>query len=126
MAQPDPLVLKNNAAVATNFTRRLPVPNGNEYVAVTANPNWKPSVTIRTIYSPAKGSASSSTRNIATFAIRRVDADDNVHLGSLSLSLVRPLATDITDADINDLYAYMAEFLESSADYKLRFNRGEV
>jgi len=45
----------------------------------------------------------------------------------LSLSLVRSHDADITDADIADLYAYMAEFLiAASGDYKLRFNRGEV
>jgi hypothetical protein len=84
-------------------------------------------VTVRTIYSPAKGGTVASNRNIATFSVRRVDDEEKVHTASLSLSLLRPMATDITDADIENLYAYMAEFLVAdSGGYKTRFTRGEV
>jgi hypothetical protein len=139
MALPDPLALKDNAAAAKSFTRRNPVPNGNLYVATDSTSARKNAVTIRSIYSPAKAGVpafggkpavagkDAVYRNIAAFSITRVDADENEHTAVLSMSLSRPVGLDIVDADISDLYAYLAEFLvAASGDYKTRFNRGET
>lgn len=127
MAYPDPLVLKNAAATSVNFTRRNSIPNGWNYTSTTATPSLSDSVNSRFTVTPRKGNTDGNNRSIVTFARKRVDADGFDHTASLSLSLVRSHDADITDADIADLYAYMAEFLiAASGDYKLRFNRGEV
>lgn len=127
MAFPDPLVLKNAAAASVSFTRRSAIANGNSYVSTTSTPALTDSVALRYTVTPRKGTVDGSNRSSFTVKRTRVDADGFEHVGSLTFSLVRSHDTDITDTDINDLYAYAAEFLIASAgDYKLRFNRGEV
>lgn len=126
MAFADPLALKNAAAAAVSLTRRGPIPNGNRYVDTAATPAASFSTDIRSLLVTPK-SGQKYTRNIVTFGITRTDVDDKQHVGSLSVSLVRPLATDITDTDINDLFAMWAEFLIASAGgYLAKFKRGET
>jgi hypothetical protein len=126
MAFPDPIQLKDSAAAVSDFSRRLPIPNGNQYVSTASSAAYSPKVELRSfIVTPKKGDK--YMRNVVTISITRVDADDLPHTGSLSMSYVRPLATDITDADMTNLYAYMADFLVTAAGgYKTRFSRGEV
>jgi len=127
MAFPDPLVIKDAADVSQSYSRRLPIPNGNRYVRVDSTSPLTDSCDIRTLYTPKKGGKDAYHRHIITFTRTRVDADDMAHAASLSMSLVRSIATDVTDADIDELFAAMADFLEtSSGDYKTRFERGEV
>lgn len=127
MALPDPLALKDNAAVARTFTRRLPIPNGNRYVDTSSTSTRTNACEVRSLYTASKPGKDAFNRNIASFSIARVDVDEQVHTAVLSLSLSRPVGSDITDTDISDLYAYMQEFLAAAAgDYKTRFNRGEV
>jgi hypothetical protein len=127
MSFPDPLALKNSSAAAVSLTRRLPIPNGNRYTDVASTPTKNTSCDIRTVYTPAKSGKDAYNRSIATFSIKRVDGQEVEHTGSLSLSLVRPLNVDITDADMADLFAMLSEFLiAASGDYKTRFMRNEV
>lgn len=140
MALPDPLSIKNAAAVAQTFTRRLPIANGNRYMTTASTPALSDFIDIRSITTPSKGTRKGATsssnpsgfkegnmRNIVTFGRLRTDIDDLQHIGSTSISFVRPLGADILDADVNDLFAFMADFLvASTADYKNRFIRGEV
>lgn len=126
MAFPDPLVLKNVAAANVNYTRRNPIPNGNRYVDVVSTPALTDYVTIRSIPQGAKTQYGAGTRNIVTFARERKDTDDNMHPAVLSVSLFRPFATDITDADLDELFARWVEFrIAASGDYLSRFRRGE-
>lgn len=127
MAFPDPLSIKNAAAAAVTFSRYGVVPNGNLYRDTASSAALVTLTAIRRIFNPKKGTTPATNRHIVTFSRERVDADDNRITGSLSLSLVRPLAADITDADIADLFAMCADFLiASSGDYKTRFQRGET
>lgn len=127
MAFPDPLALKNAAATAVSFTRRNAVPNGFAYVSTTSTPALTDSVLTRFSVTPKKGTTDGSNRSIVSFQRKRVDSDGFDHSATLSLTLARSHDPDVTDADISDLYAYLAEFLiAASGDYKLRFNRGEV
>lgn len=127
MAFPDPLALKNVAAAAVSFPRMNPVPNGNLYRRDTSTAVLSDECVIRSLFTPKKGTAGAYSRNIVTFSRKIMDTDDNLHTGSLSVSLVRPSATDFADTDVNELYALWAEFLiASSGTYKSRFNRGET
>lgn len=127
MAFPDPLSLKNAAAATVSFTRRNPVNNGFAYVSTTSTPALTDSTVTRFIVTPKKGVTDGNNKSIVSFQRKRVDADGLEHTATLSMSLQRSHDPDVTDADVADLYAYLAEFLVASAgDYKLRFNRGEV
>jgi hypothetical protein len=127
MAFPDPLALKNVADATVSFPRMAPIPQGNSYRRDTSTAALTDEVTIRSLFTPKKGAAGAYNRNIVTFSRKILDTDDNVHTGSLSVSLVRPTAADFTDSDVEELFSLWEEFLvAASGSYKARYMRGET
>jgi hypothetical protein len=127
MSFPDPFLVKNVAAADQSYTRRNPIPQGNMYVDILATPDVRHFVTVRNIMTPRTAKASASMRNIVTFGLDVTDTDDIVHTATLSLSLVRPSVTDISDVHIDELFARVADFnARDSKAYQTRFRRGEI
>jgi hypothetical protein len=128
MAFPDPLQIKNVATTPVDYTRRLPIPNGNRYVSTTSTGTVQQFIDARAIFQKKnKPDADSLNRHIITFGFTRVDDEEKVHTASLALSLTRPVGTDITDGDVEEMFAALSDFLVASSGAHLtRFKRGEV
>lgn len=127
MAFPDPVTLKNAAAANVSLTRRNPVTNGNLYRDVASTPSRQIEVMIRSLQIAKSGNREAGTQNTVTFTVKRVNTAGILSTCPLSLQLRRPISADITDSDVSDLFAMLAEFLiAASGDYKTRFTRGEI
>jgi hypothetical protein len=82
---------------------------------------------LRSLQVAKSGNREAGTQNTVTFIVKRVNTAGVLSTCPLSLQLRRPISADITDSDVSDLFAMLAEFLIAvSGDYKTRFTRGEI